>query len=251
MTLKIEPFSCKRQDLTIRGHVFREKEGILPAVVLSHGFMASQNETADYAKLLASLGYAAFTFDFCGGSPISTSDGKSEDMTVFTEVEDLEAVIAYVKTLPYVNTKDISILGCSQGGFVSAIVAKNNPDLKKLLLIYPALCIPDDMRAGHLQVVQFDPDNIPDLIMTEPMKVGRNYVNAVNDLDYKEAIKGFNGRTVLIHGDKDTIVDPSYSKNAKELYPDSAYYEIKGGAHGFSGSSLDKALEIIATEMKR
>ena len=36
-------------------------------------------------------------------------------------------------------------MGCSQGGFVSALVAaKNNFPIEKLVLFYPALCIPDD-----------------------------------------------------------------------------------------------------------
>ena len=75
-----------------------------------------------YVIELAKLGYAAYCFDFCGGSVMgSKSDGKTTDMSVLTEVADLEAVIAHIRSLPYTGNKPL--MGCSQGGFVSAITA--------------------------------------------------------------------------------------------------------------------------------
>lgn len=38
-------------------------------------------------------------------------------MSVLTETKDLEAVIEYVKGLPYTNSNEIILMGCSQGGF--------------------------------------------------------------------------------------------------------------------------------------
>jgi dienelactone hydrolase len=100
--------------------------------------MANQSMNKAYAKLLASMGYAAFTFDFCGGGLGSKSEGKSEEMSVNSEVKDLEAVLEYVKSCPDVDTNRISLLGCSQGGFVSAICAVNHPEIENLILFYPA-----------------------------------------------------------------------------------------------------------------
>jgi hypothetical protein len=75
-------FICQRDRYHIRGTVWKEKEGILPAVILCHGFMANEKMCKDYARLFAGMGYAAFTFDFCGGGLGSRSDGKSRDMSV-------------------------------------------------------------------------------------------------------------------------------------------------------------------------
>ena len=59
-------------------------------------------------------------------------------------------MIAYVQSLPY-NSKKLLLMGCSQGSFVSALTAAKHPALvQKLVLFYPALCIPDDVRAGNL-----------------------------------------------------------------------------------------------------
>lgn len=51
------------------------------------------------------------------------SDGNTTDMSVLTEVKDLEAVIEYAESKTYTNSSKILLMGCSQGGFVSVITA--------------------------------------------------------------------------------------------------------------------------------
>jgi hypothetical protein len=64
--------------------IWREETGIFPAVILCHGFMANEGMCETYAKLFARMGYAAFTFDFCGGGLMSRNDGKSRDGCSFS-----------------------------------------------------------------------------------------------------------------------------------------------------------------------
>ena len=105
-------FECKRDGLSIRGSEYRLEGKNLPIAIVCHGFMAWQDTVRHYAVLLAELGCAAYCFDFNGGSVMkSKSDGKITEMSVLTEVKDLEAVIEYVRTLPYVN-KDRRRLWC-------------------------------------------------------------------------------------------------------------------------------------------
>jgi hypothetical protein len=243
-------FTCKRDNLKISGTIWKEKEGRLPAIILSHGFMANESTCHAYAKLFANLGYVAFTYDFCGGGLMSHSEGKTEDMSVLTEMHDLEAVLSYVKQHEYVDSENISILGCSQGGFVSALVAKTHPELKNLILLYPALCIPDDARSGKMQMIRFDPNNMPDILSKFPMKIGKGYAEAVMDWDYKEVIKGYKGNTILIHGTADDIVNIEYARNAKSCFPNCHYYEIEGGEHPFRGKYEKESQQILRDEMK-
>ena len=94
-------------------------------------------------------------------------------MSVLTETKDLKAVIEYVRNLSYTDSEKILLMGCSQGGFVSALVAaKNNFPIEKLVLFYPALCIPDDARAGKMMMAKFDPQNVPDTFRCGLMKLG-------------------------------------------------------------------------------
>ena len=125
-------FSCLRGDLTVRGTEYRPTGDNLPVAIVCHGFMAWQDTVRHYAIELAKLGYCTYCFDFCGGSVLGKgkSDGATTDMSVMTEVQDLEAVIAYVQSLPY-NGSELLLMGGSQGGFVSALVAARAPSTSK------------------------------------------------------------------------------------------------------------------------
>ncbi|MBQ7923632.1 MAG: alpha/beta hydrolase, partial [Clostridia bacterium] len=90
-------FACKRDGLTIRGSEYRPDGEKLPIAIVCHGFMAWQDTVRHYAVMLAEMGYAAYCFDFNGGSVMrSKSDGRTTEMSVLTEIKDLEAVIAHV-----------------------------------------------------------------------------------------------------------------------------------------------------------
>lgn len=227
-------FQCKRGNLTIRGTEYRPAGEHLPVAIVSHGFMAFQDTVRHYAKALARMGYCAYCFDFCGGCVAKgKSDGKTTEMSVLTEVQDLEAVIDYVQGLPYTGT-GLLLMGCSQGGFVSALVAAKHPDtVSQLVLFYPALCIPDDARAGKMMFAKFDPQNIPEQLRCGPMKLGRCYPAAVIDMDPFREISPYTGPVLIVHGTKDKIVHVDYSKRAAAVYANAELHLIEDGAHGF------------------
>ena len=215
------PFECVREGLTVRGTEYRPEGGEnLPVAIVSHGFMGCQDMTRHYAKFLAGMGYAAYCYDFCGGSAPGkgASDGASTDMSVLTEVRDLEAVAAYARSLPYTNDA-LLLMGCSQGGFVSALVAaKPENQVSKLVLFYPALCIPDDARAGRMLYARFDPNDIPEIIDCGPMLLGRIYPSDVIAMNAYEEITPYAGPVLIVHGTEDKIVALDYAKNAAEAY---------------------------------
>lgn len=281
------PFSCIRDGLTIRGHVFRAARisgaaqtvatpatGVAqptvevretanrtaqpqnvaataqtekaPLIIMSHGFLGNENQLVKYANVLARLGYVVLTFDFNGGGPKSTSSGKSIDMTVLTEKADLLAVIKYAESLDYIDKNNITLMGFSQGGFVSAMTAAGlNNSVKQLVLFYPALCIPDDARRGKMLVMSFNPQNIPPVICKEPMIVGRDYALTAQKLDAYKEISGYTGRTLIIHGTSDKAVNIEYSRKAKSVYKNLVYKEIEGADHGFTDADEEEALRTL------
>ena len=248
-------FRCQREtedgSLTIKGNVYgADLENKKPAVIISHGFLANRKSVRKYAKLIAELGFVCFTFDFCGGGLMCESDGKNEDMTVFTEVEDLEAVVSYVLSLSYVSGSRVALMGCSQGGFVSAIYAAKHPEhVERLALFYPALCIPDDARDGRMMFYKFDPENIPDILGKKPMKLGGNYARSVIDKDPYELINGYDGPVLIVHGDDDNVVDAMYSFDADRMYHDSKMVLIENAKHGFGGKADIEAMKELAKFM--
>ncbi len=243
----VTTFECYRGALTIRGTEYRPVGDNLPVAIVCHGFMAWQDTVRQYCELLAEKGYCAYCFDFCGGSVLKKgkSDGSTTDMSVLTEVQDLEAVIEYVQGLPY-NSKELLLMGCSQGGFVSALTAAKHPELvDKLVLFYPALCIPDDARAGKMMFARFDPSNLPEIIRCGPMRLGRCYAADVLTMNPIEEISAYTGSVLIVHGTKDKIVSTEYSKQARDVYCNAQLYLIDGGGHGFSKMHDKIAMEFL------
>ncbi len=246
MSQKIE-FS--RDGLTIRGHVRGVRNRPQPAVILSHGFLANERMCRKYAKLLAGLGYLTVTFDFCGGGIICHSDGRSRDMTVLTEKEDLRAVVEGVKEK--FSPTGITLMGCSQGGFVSGLLAAElgAEAIEKLILFYPAICIPDDARGGKMMFYRFDPDNIPETLGRFPMELGRNYATTVFTMDPYRELKPYTGPVLLVHGTADPVVDIGYSQRLSRVYANCRYEEIDGGGHVFKGNADQQACQILREYM--
>ena len=243
-------FCCKRDGLTIRGHIWGLKDNPQPAVILSHGFLSNERMCFSYAKLLADMGYLAVTYDFCGGGIFCKSDGRKQDMTVLTEKADLMSVIQAVQE--QFHPVSVSLLGCSQGGFVSGLTAAELKDtIVRLILFYPAVCIPDDARSGKMMFYKFDPEHIPDLLGSYPMKLGGDYARTVINMDPYREMTGYSGPVLLVHGTEDPIVNLSYARKLKEIYPDCQYEEIQGAGHGFKGEYDQYACELLRDFMKQ
>lgn len=255
MHVQKSTFTCVRDGLVIRGTMFRPSMGNLPIAVVCHGFMSNQQSVFQYARQLAGWGYAVFCFDFCGGCLHGKSDGKTTDMTVFTETEDLLAVIAYAKSLAFTDKNRLYLMGCSQGGFVCALTAARlQEQVSGLVLFYPALCIPDDARKGRMMFAKFDPANIPETVSCGPMKLGHDYPACVLDMDPFGEIAAYTGPVLLVCGDKDPIVKLSYAIRASRAYRAGRPKDqsqtchlkvIKGAGHGFRGRENRIALACV------
>ena len=214
-------FSCMRGDLTIRGTEYRPNGEKFPIAIVCHGFMANQQTVRQYARVLAKIGYCAYCFDFCGGS------------------------VPPLQSLPY-TSDTLLLMGCSQGGMVSALTAAKHPDaVDRLVLFYPAFCIPDDARVGHMMMAHFDPQNLPEKIHCGPMPLGRCYPEAVMHMDVFREITPYTGRVLIVHGTADGIVKPDYAKKAAEAYANAELHLIDGGAHGFNRRHDAEAIRYL------
>ena len=179
------------------------------------------------------------------------SDGETTNMSVLTEVRDLCAVIEYAKGLDYTDSSNILLMGCSQGGFVSALTAaKLKNEIGKLVLFYPALCIPDDARKGKMMWAEFDPKNIPEIVKCGPMKLGRCYIADVVNMNPFDEIKDYEGDVLIVHGTSDKIVSAHYANDAEKVYSAREkglvkLHFIDGGQHMFSKKHDRIAIEYL------
>ncbi len=244
--IKEARFTLIRNGMKLRGLYFHPIKDHLPIAIVSHGFMANYKTTEGYAKWFARHGYAAFCFDFNGGGLFGKSDKDTTKMTIFTETEELKTVIDFARRRPETDASSVTLMGCSQGGVVSALAAAElKEQITQLILFYPALCIPDDARAGKMMFAKFDPGNIPETIQCGPMKLGRDYAASVMDIDLIEMISPYPGPVLIVHGTGDQIVDYHYAEQAAKAYPNATLKLIPEGSHGFSKKDDKTALKYV------
>lgn len=216
------------------------EEKQVPLVICAHGLGGSYRSNAAYAEQLASHGIAAYCFDFRGGGG-SGSDGDTTEMSVMTEVSDLEVIMEAASEWDFVDENKIVLLGTSQGGITSAIAAARHTDkISGLVLMYPAFLVSDAVHE------QFDSlEEVPDSFRFNWITAGRPYVEDMWDYDVYEEIGNYTENILLMHGSADSIVPLSYSDRAAEVYENVEYYVIDGAGHGFGGSAFDEAVRHI------
>lgn len=264
--MKKSCFEVRRENLVIRGvSCFPDEAGKnLTPIILSHGFMSNHHIVENYAReAVLRFGFCAFSFDFCGGCEVGESDGKTTDMSVFTECDDLKAIISYVRNRKEVEPDQLILFGCSQGGLVSALTAVQCSEwVRALILFYPALCIPDDARKGHMMQAEFDPHEIPDVIPCGSVNLGKQYPESVMEMDPFKEIKGYQGPVLIVHGTKDPVVSTSYARKAYEVYkertslddspnPSSQLVLLDGAGHGFTPEYAKQAMDAVEQFLKK
>lgn len=195
-----------------------------PAVILSHGFNGCGDDLNDIAAILAQNEIYAVCYDFNGGGVRCKSSGKTTDMSVLTEQDDLRAMIAHVRSRT--DTERIYLYGESQGGFVTALTAPEYDDIAGLFLVYPAFVIPRDWLGRDESELQgtFVFMNVP---------ISRKYYDGVPRYDVFAKAVEFKGPVKIWHGSADNVVDPEYSLRLVKEYEKAELTVFSGLGHWF------------------
>ena len=194
-----------------------------PAIIMSHGYLSNLHNFEYFATQFAMIGYNVFTFNFCCGSDETDtelmSDGTTTNLCIEGEISDLITVYNYVSTRDYVKNDEIILWGESQGAFISGLsAARLQEKISKLVMIFPAVCIPDHARRGTLGGANYDPKNPPELIYTERAMLSKVFVDDVKDMDAYSELAKYKGETLLIQGTCDSIVVPEYQYIVKKEF---------------------------------
>ena len=146
MSYRTEEIWCENGSSRIYGVAYvPEGEGGFPLVIFSHELGNNHEAGVRYAERLAAQGYAAYVFDFCGGSADGTqsrSDGNNSEMSVLTEASDLSSVLDAAKAWPFVDSNKIFLLGGSQGGLVTIITGCERQTERAGMMLIPTVIIP-------------------------------------------------------------------------------------------------------------
>lgn len=211
----------------------------IPAVIMSHGYNGSHEHMDKIGPLMAQQGIYVYCYDFCGGGLASKSSGSSTQMSIESELHELENVIEAVTSLEFVDR--LYLYGESQGGFVSALTAGSYPEkISGLFMLYPAFCIPDDW-------LNKKPEELEGEFMFAGMPLTRAYFDGVPRYDVFEHASKFKGTVKIYHGDSDSVVNLRYSQRLVKAYENATLTVIDGADHGFSPEKRDEIAGEICT----
>lgn len=206
-----------------------------PVVVFCHALGGQKSNFRITATFFAEHGIGALCFNFRGGSLADSSGFPTEHMTLFTEKDDLLAVLAYLKTQTYVEK--LFLFGASQGGMVAAMVAEERPEIQGMVLLYPGFCISDHLLRRY-------PEAVPETFELFGIKLGADYVLSMRGYDTFREVGDFPKPVLILHGALDPLVPLSFSEQALERYKQASLVVLENEKHGFTAAGNAKAAEL-------
>lgn len=221
-----------------------------PIVILCHGFMGNKDSRLfdEISKDLVGKGIGVVRFDFNGHGK---SDGEFRYMTVPNEIADTKAIIDWTKRQPF--TKNISLLGHSQGGVVASMTAGElgKKEIKSLVLMAPAAVLRDDALRGNTMGAKYDPWNAPEYVtMPNGLKLGHDYIVTARELPIYETASRYTGPVFIIHGKADNIVPYTYGERFGHDLKNASIRLMPGEDHSFTHYTAEAA-EIAADWLEK
>lgn len=211
-------------------------------VILSHGLSLDYSIMLPYAQKLYDKGIASYAYDFRGGGYDCHSDGRISDMTIHTEMEDLNFIIDSVMNEEFVDEDKVFLAGHSQGGLVTALLAPKRNDISAIFLFAPAFEIPDDMK-------EKDNPRPMNVLNVMPEYMGEKYIDDAISIDVFNIIGDFTGQVNIFHGLEDKRVPVDYIVRADKVYENSTVYLYEDGEHRFSDEIKDDVVSIICDKI--
>lgn len=245
-----QDWNINQDGVNIYGRLYLPKNlpGKKKAVILSHGLAGNYRDVTKYAQYLAGQGYVTYAFDYPGGAKNGCSTGVGQlNMSIFTEEQNLKTILNAVRNRSDVDRYQVSLLGESQGGAVSAMLASKYPkEVKSLILLYPAFSITD-----YAQVAFKSINRVPDTLNLVGFTVGKNYFAKLFNYDLLKSATKYNGPVLIMHGTDDIIVPEIYSEKANKKFKHSKLYIFKHAGHDFKGKYVTRANRLITDFLKK
>ena len=242
-TSSVEPLWIDNGSRHIYGELFTPQtvKKNKPIAIIAHGFNGTHDYARNYHETLGRLGYQCYAFDFPCGSVRSRSDNNTMNMSILDEVSDLKAIVKYFRSK---GNKHIVLVGESQGGLVSALTAAElKNEVSQLVLVYPALCIPDNWRQRYPRK-----EDIQDVTELWGVKMGRRFFEEIHEMKPLDVIGQYRGPVLIVQGDADRVVSMDDSRRAQQLYaPGTKLHVIAGAGHGFKPNEFREEMEQLST----
>lgn len=223
----------------LSGVLHTPEEQTKSVVIICHGFAGDKNgfknKNIRVAKKLCVNGFAVLRFDFRG---CGASDGNFVDITISSEADDLRAAINFVQNLGY---EKIGVIGGSLGGFVSILA--NDPRVKSMVLWAPAIALKEVfIKSGKITQQMINEALTKGYTNYKTsggreVELGKELIKEITTLEIFDIIKRITYPIMVIHGNKDDVVDYRYSEKYIRYASGQKEFKIIPGAdHNFSNT---------------
>jgi hypothetical protein len=216
-----------------------------PLVIVIHGFTGYSEERhiAAVSQTMNEMGYATLRVDMYGHGK---SEGSFREHNLFKWMNNAMTVIDYARGLPFVT--DLYLCGHSQGGLTVMLAAGLKPEfIRGIIPMSPAVMIPEMARKGDFLGIKFDPERIPEELITDKgLSLSGNYLRAARMIHVEDAISRYQGPVLLTHGDADEVVPYHYSVETAEAYHDARLVTIPDDTHCY-----DVHLEMVQDAIRQ
>ncbi len=242
-TVRKNDLSFHSGNLKLDGTLFypTHKKPKNPAILFVHGWTSERKRSFQYAKALSDLGYVCLLFDMRGHG---TSEG---DMNKYTTKEFLDdAIVAYdyLSRIEDVDTKNISAVGSSFGGYLVAILSSKRKIINIVLRV-PA-DYPNELFDKPKRLTGHDNPKVTSW-RNEPKKPTDSYA--------LKALHKFIGNVLIIESEEDDIIPRqvilNYSNNINNRGK-ITHVIMKGTPHSIKkGKFRDEVERILIKQFRK
>jgi dienelactone hydrolase len=197
-----------------------EKSALSPAVLLLHGFLGHKDDLVVFetdkgvyqivAERFAEQGVITLRFDFRGSGE---SDGKWEDTTFTSQLEDSIAALDFLEEQVFVQTDALGVIGLSQGGLIASCLGARDGRVKSMVLWSP-VSIPAFTYGELLSFSSIHDAFVEDAIIQSPISWGgttqlrSEFFREFFLIDPLAEISLYHGPLLVAVGSEDPIVFP-------------------------------------------
>lgn len=221
-----------------------------PVVVYTHGFKGFKDwgHFPLIADFFAKRNYVFVKINFSmnGTSPDRLCDfvdleafGKN---TISQELHDIDQVINYIKGLanPEFNTSRMALLGHSRGGATCHIKALENESIKSVASWASVIALRERYASTDLELwkkdgVKYVFNGRTNQSMPLYYSLAEDIINHSTRFDLRKRLSETTKPTLLLHCEKDTVVEPQELDLVSNDNPLIIKHVVKDGDHTFGG----------------
>ena len=204
-----------------------ENKGSNRVAILCHGYRGTAyRDFCGGANEAIELGYNVILID-------ERAHGSSQGHSItfgIREVKDLLSWVEYARNR-FGQNIELALIGISMGGATVLMAADKVGENVKIIAdspySSPKILLKETIRSIHLPIFIF----YPMLYITSILFAHTN----LDKLSAYSSIEKTNNKVLIIHGNKDSVVNYKLSEKLYQTYPDKIQYELFDGAdHGVS-----------------